>query len=484
MKGFAFSLQKNVSLEERADGFFLVSRQPVKLLRVNRSLYLLLKHVGSGGEISAFSAPGPQTDAGRRLFVLLSLVSRGYLKLDRISEIEAYPAVSIVIPVKNQFGDLGECLHSLSEINYPSDRLEIIVVDDGSRKKVSDMISSSGVTIIREDESRGPASSRNIGAELAKGELLAFLDADCVAGAEWLRELVPFFQAYGIGAVGGFVGGYHERGLLDRYEAVASPLNMGRRILLEGKTPSTFYVPTVNLLVKREIFMATGGFKSGMRTGEDVDFCWRLREEGKSLLYVPFGSVAHKHRKYINAMLLRRGQYGTSEAALYHRHKDKRKTFLFQLLPALSFLALLLAVLLYSPYPLIAIPLLFLLDIWHKSTVSKNNGISLNFSEIAASALRSTVSFYYLAFFHPMRYYLIVIIGLGFLWHPVWLFGGLAVIYTSVLDYFTKKPRMLYPFFLFIYLAEHLAYQIGVFWGCVQQRFYGSYRLSFRHSRL
>jgi mycofactocin system glycosyltransferase len=483
MKEFAFSLRKHVSLEAGPEGFFLVSLQPVKNLRMNEPLYLLLKHIQAGGELSGFSFQTSSAVSRRFLYVLLSLVHRGYLNLDRIAEPEPYPVVSVIVPVRDQLGDLGECLHSLAELDYPPDRLDIIVVDDGSRKEVSRVISSSGVTIIRQHESQGPATCRNIGAGRARGEFLAFLDADCVAGNGWLKELVPFFRAAGVGAVGGNIEGYHQRGLLDRYEAVASPLNMGRRLVLEGKTSSTFYVPAANLLVKRDIFLATGGFKAGMRTGEDVDFCWRLRDGGSSLLYVPFGSVAHKHRNRPVKMFARRARYGTSEAVLYRDHHDKRKTFLFPVLPALSFLVFALAVIWFNPYPLAALPFLFLVDAWRKSAAAKNHNISLKFGEATAAAFRGELSFYYFTFFHLVRYYLVPIIGSGFLWHPFWLFGGLAILFSSLTDYFAKKPRLPYPFFLFIYLGEHLAYQVGVFWGCLRQLYFGSYRLSFRRAR-
>ena len=74
-----------------------------------------------------------------------------------------------------------------------------------------------------------------------------------------------------------------------------------------------------------KLISAAGGFTASLHLGEDVDFCWRMRRQGYSLLYVPRGTVAHKHRNRLNRMLLRRGAYGTSEAKLYHDHRDKKK---------------------------------------------------------------------------------------------------------------------------------------------------------------
>lgn len=482
MKEFGFSLAADTSLREDPDGFFLISPLPVRILRLNRSLFRLLQHIQKGSELSEFVNRNPGLDTGNLLKVLLSLVSKGYLKLERIADIDSYPRVSIIIPVRDQPGDLGECLHSLANLDYPKDRLEIIVVDDGSRKEVSSIITSSDITIVGQKKSLGPASCRNIGAEKAGGDILAFLDADCTAGENWLKEIIPFFKATTVGAVGGYVDGYYRKSFLDRYETSASSLNMGKRLLIEGKSTSSFYVPTANLLVRRDIFMSTAGFQAGMRIGEDVDFCWRLRDLGHTLLYVPFGRVAHKHRNRLDKMLQRRARYGTSEAVLYHTHRDKRKSLQIPVLSGLSFLALTLSTLIMSPYPLPFILLFFGLDLWRRSSVVKNFKIGLAFIQLVYAAFRSYLSFFYFAFFHLIRYYLILFIVLGFLWYPLWIFGGTAIIYSSIVDYSVKKPRLLHPVFLFFYLLEHLAYQVGVFWGCLKKGYFGSYLLSFRRA--
>jgi mycofactocin system glycosyltransferase len=480
MKEFGFSLASDTSLREGPDGFFLLSRLPVRLLRLNRSLFQLLRYISDGGALSEFTNQNPLLDTGKLLGILLPLVAKGYLKLEGIADIDTYPRVSIIIPVRDQPGYLGECLASLANLDYPADRTEIIVVDDGSKKDVSRIITSENIKIIRCEKSRGPAAGRNIGAEKAGGDILAFLDADCTAGENWLKEIIPFFIATMVGAVGGYVDGYYRDSFLDRYEVTASSLNLGQRLLIEGKSTSGFYVPTANLLVRRNIFMSTGGFQPGMRVGEDVDFCWRLRALGQTLLYVPFGRVAHKHRNRLDKMLRRRALYGTSEASLYRGHHENRKSLQIPVFNGLSFLALALAILLPSPYPLAAVLAFFGLDLWRRSTTIKKLQMGLAFGQMVHATLRSYLSFFYFLFFHLVRYYLFLFIGLGFLWYPLWIFSGTAVLYASIVDYFAKKPELFYPVFLFFYLLEHLAYQLGVFWGCLKKGYFGSYLLKFR----
>ena len=95
MAGFGFSLANNTCLREDPDGNFLLSNLPLRILRINKPLSRLLKHLQEGGELSEFVSQNPGLEEGPLLRVLLSLVSRGYLKLERIAEIEDYPSISI-----------------------------------------------------------------------------------------------------------------------------------------------------------------------------------------------------------------------------------------------------------------------------------------------------------------------------------------------------------------------------------------------------
>lgn len=473
MEEFVFSLANNTHLKENADGYFLLSRVPLKILRVNEPLFRLLQHLQKGGELSEFRSHSPVPE-GRLLRELLLLTARGYLRLERAAEPAGYPRVSVIIPVRDQPEDLADCLQSLKQLNYPEDRLEVLVVDDGSRHDLAEIISPFNVKLIRLDESQGAAACRNIGAEKAGGDILAFMDADCTADKDWLREIIPFFQTEGVGAVGGFVAGYYRERFLDRYEEATSPLNMGPRLIFETDTKSTFYVPTCNLLVKRETFNDTGGFKRGMHVGEDVDFCWRMRSLGYHLLYVPSGRVAHKHRNHLPRMLKRRGEYGTSEASLYRTHQDKRKRLPVSIPAVLSLIALLLAIFL-NPYIIGFILLFFGLDLYRKYGTLKRFKVALPWPQLSYAVLRSYFSFAYFALFHLVRYYLILLLALGFLACPLWLCCAAALLLTSGVDYRVKKPGLTYPVFLFFYTLEHLAYQLGVFWGCLRLGYFRSY---------
>jgi mycofactocin system glycosyltransferase len=477
MSGFAFSLTKDVYLEQNPRGYFLVSRSPIRTLRINQSLYSLLQKLDEYQ--SELSSQHLNQKESQLLHILFTLTYKGYYKLQRLADPKRFPSISVIVPTRTISQNLIECLESISRLDYPKEKLEILVVEDGASSESLDL-SSFDVKRVKLEESRGPATARNTGAGKAGGEVLAFIDADCMADENWLKEIVPFFQIEEIGAVGGFVAGYYRKSCLDRYEAVSSSLNLGSRILFEGDTESNLYVPTCNILVRREVFSNSGGFKDGMHVGEDVDFCWRMRNKGYSLLYAPAGKVAHKHRNRLFQFLLRRGAYGTSEAILYRNHRDKRKKFLIPIWAGVSFLALIIAVLMLNPYPLISIPIFLGTDAYQKSKALKRVNILFSLKLIVFSTLRSHFSFYYFTSFHLIRYYLILLAASGFFYHPVWYFCAFAILLTSSVDYAVKKPKLLYPVFLFFYLLEHLSYQIGVLWGCLKIGYFGSYIPVFR----
>ena len=99
------------------------------------------------------------------------------------------PFFSVVVPTYNRPERLASCLTAIAEQDYPRDRIEVVIVDDGSAMPMNEVVrpfeSRLEVTLLRQ-QNAGPAAARNAGAQRAKGPLLAFTDDDCMPSADWL----------------------------------------------------------------------------------------------------------------------------------------------------------------------------------------------------------------------------------------------------------------------------------------------------------
>jgi mycofactocin system glycosyltransferase len=392
------------------------------------------------------------------------------------------PFVSIIVPVYNRANEIDACLESLLSLDYSPSKREIIVVDDASSDHTKFVVRRYKVKLIVQKYNQGQSAARNVGVRAATGEIIAFIDSDCVADPNWLRELAPYLQYPRNTLVGGYVDSYFRETLLDRYEEVESPLNMGRKRLIGAGKDSSFYVPTCNMLVRKDAYLEVGGLDESLRVGEDVDLCWRLKKQGHRLIYVPKGRVRHKHRNRFREGFKRRFDYGTSEAALYARHSEVKKRFPWQ--PGgLTFLLLCCLGLFNRPFLFFPLAALILLGeaFYKKKQVLKRVRAPLSYVTILRAMLRSHYTLAYFLTYHIIRYYLLPVMFFGALFPKIGLPAIVFVLFPVLVEFLRKRPRLLFPVFLFFFLAEQAFYQLGVFRGCLKQRSFRLYRISFVH---
>jgi mycofactocin system glycosyltransferase len=337
--------------------------------------------------------------------------------------------------------------------------------------------------LIVQPYNRGQSAARNTGARVARGEIIAFLDSDCIAGPRWLSDLVPYFQDSRVALVGGFVDAFYREKRMDRYEQACSALNMGSQQAMGRGENSVFYVPTCNMLIRKDIYLQAGGLDDALRVGEDVDLCWRLMAAGHHLLYIPRGAVAHKHRNRLLSGLLRRFDYGTSEAVLYSRFPRVKKQFPWQPVGLAMILIGAAALAAQAWLWLVLLAVLPAIETgckWYQ--LVRKFGIRLPIAEISRATLKSHFQLTCYLSFYMVRYHLPLLValacaiptGIG-LWLPVIIIPGL-------MTYLQKRPRLSFPVFLFFYLAEHAFYQCGAFWGCLNQKSFRLYRIFFKHA--
>ncbi|MEN8245295.1 MAG: mycofactocin biosynthesis glycosyltransferase MftF [Thermodesulfobacteriota bacterium] len=466
----AYRLRPNVRLIEKKGVLQLCLSYPLKYVSLNpfwREVMDLL----SEGDFILFSDILAAVDYQNREKIesfLDDLVRRGFLERTGMAAMETLPFVSVVIPVYNRPHDMAACLDSLLKLDYPKDKLEVIVVDDASTDETPDVVSRYPVKMIMNQKNRQAPYCRNLGAARARGDILAFIDSDCLADRTWLGELVPAFKDPKIAAVGGIVESYYDTRPLDRYEQVRSSLKMGLWPKRSASNNPFFYVPSCNLLVRREVFMPTGGFNESLVVGEDVDLCWRMRDSGWHIDYLPAGRVFHKHRNRVAAFCKRRFDYGTSEPLLNRLYPEKNKQMVFAPWASLFWIVFLAAVLFNAVWLLLFPGAVLLGESIFKFNHLRQKGFDISLGRVAVSLGRSYVALFYhcCAFFS--RYYLIwSFIIFPILPVPAIILAGMHLL-NGLVEYALKKPKLDMARFLAFFTMEQLSYQLGVWWQCLK----------------
>lgn len=446
----------------------LLSSSPLRLVRLNAALASVLD---GGGDLI------PRSAAEAR--ALEALHQKGLLSREDGPELpaERLPTVSVVVPVMDRADELRRCIESLKRVRYPPEKLEIVVVDDGSRDESAGVARSLGACVVSSGgRGRGPAAARNRGAAVAEGELLAFLDSDCTASEGWLAELAPAFEDRDVVAVGGRVDGMNGTSSLDRYEAEMSSLCLGKRDRSGQAGNDTFYLPSCNLLVRRRDFALARGFREELQVGEDVDLTWRLRDRGGRILYTPRGRVHHEHRNRLGAFLRRRFEYGTSEGLLHVLHPERRKRIVLPWALAVTTLLAAAAFLGRQWWPAAAGAVVLLLDAGRSWLVLRRQQVPVGPGSVLLARLRGSVSLVYYVAFHLIRYYGAPLLVVGALWPRFGALAAALALFAAAVDHHVRRPALRFPAFFGLYVAEHLAYGAGVLRGCLRQGTFGSYR--------
>lgn len=205
----------------------------------------------------------------------------------------ALPKISVVVPAFNTESTLRLCLDSLAKLDYPSENLEVILVDNGSTDATLDIARDYNVTILSEPTIKSSYAARNKGILAAQGELIAFTDADCIVTPGWLKNLVKYWEDQTAGCFAGEIEAYQPTSLVEKFSDRAG-------ILRQGGTLSCSYLPytqTANSAYRREVFEKVGLFVPEMTSGGDADIAWRMQKQlGLQVKFIPEALVYHKHR--------------------------------------------------------------------------------------------------------------------------------------------------------------------------------------------
>ncbi len=256
------------------------------------------------------------TDRDRRPKPALLAVKHAFTELPVTPKLQ-WPRISVVVCSYNGAHIIRDCMEGLKRLDYPN--YEVIVVNDGSTDRTSDIAAEYGVRVIT-TKNRGLSSARNIGMDAATGEIIAYTDDDARPDPHWLTYLACTFMRTQHAAVGGPNIAPPGDGLIA--DCVANAPGGPIHVLLSDEEAE--HLPGCNLAIRKTCLQSIGGFDPQFRAaGDDVDVCWRLQQKGLTLGFNPAAMVWHHRRNSVRRYWKQQKGYGKAEALLEKKWPEK-----------------------------------------------------------------------------------------------------------------------------------------------------------------
>jgi glycosyltransferase involved in cell wall biosynthesis len=228
------------------------------------------------------------------------------------------PFVSVIVPVWNDQDLIGGCLDALAGQDYPADRFEVIVVDNGSTDGTAAVVKGFPFATLLCEPQPGSYHARNRGLAGARGSLVAFTDSDCVPDRGWLRAAVAAAvldpdAAILAGRVELFRPSEEGSDVCENYErlfAFDQKANVASGVCV-----------TANWVSPRAVMDRVGGFDGQLKSGGDADCARRIREQGGRIVYVPAMLVGHPARTRMDALVRKRRRVVGGRIAAERSHR-------------------------------------------------------------------------------------------------------------------------------------------------------------------
>jgi len=201
--------------------------------------------------------------------------------------------VSVIVPSYNSARTIHDCLNSLINQDFNED-FEIIVADsstDNTQNIVKENFPE--VRLITFQNKTDPGTARNTGVINAKGKFVFFIDSDCIAPKNWIKNLISQYNGNNIAAVGGSV---YPANPDNDYVGWAGFISEFRDFIPWLDSGLRGHIPTCNLSFEKKSFLDFGGFNSLLYPQEDLYFNHLLVKSGKEIYFRSDVTIQHWHR--------------------------------------------------------------------------------------------------------------------------------------------------------------------------------------------
>ena len=219
---------------------------------------------------------------------------------------EKLPFVSVIIPTYHDWDRLKFCIAELQNQTYPKDHFEVIVVNNDPRDVPSQLLLPENFKLLIE-EKPGSYAARNTGILKSKGEIIAFIDSDCIPSVDWIKNAVCHFQK-GVQRIAGKINliyHSHRLTLVEKYEKVYAFRQ--KEYAIKGVSV------TANMITRRQHFQKTGLFDERFLSGGDIEWGFRASSSGIPIIYAHDVTVQHPARRHVRDLLKKRKRVAGGE---------------------------------------------------------------------------------------------------------------------------------------------------------------------------
>ena len=234
---------------------------------------------------------------------------------------------SIIVPTYNRPDRLRGFLERLTQLNYPRELFEVIVIDDGSEPSLEPVVDGFrdrlNLVFQRQDHG-GVAKGRHAGAIVARGNFLAFTDDDCLPAPDWLRMLEKALRSTPNCAAGGLtLNALPKNAYSSATQALISYLY---KHFNADKQRAGFFANN-NMAMPRGPYLEIGGLDTSWpMCGEDRDLCARWLDHGYPMTYVPEAVVYHAHDLTLARFWRQHFNYGRGAYRFHKTCANRRKS--------------------------------------------------------------------------------------------------------------------------------------------------------------
>ncbi len=204
-----------------------------------------------------------------------------------------YPSVAIIVPCYNEEKTLSATLTSLLALEYPQGKLEVVVVDDGSKdgtRELAKRFETDARIKVVHKQNGGKHTAMNVGLAHTQAELIGCLDADSVVKSDALLRVIPIFDNAEVAAVTPGIHVKETNNLLQHMQKVEYRLSIFNRFMLAA-LGSAFITPGPFSIFRTSVVRELGGWRHGHST-EDMEMALRMQDAGYLIANAP-GAIVH-----------------------------------------------------------------------------------------------------------------------------------------------------------------------------------------------